>query len=103
MYNGLGTCCSSLLIIAHHQTRYYPPMRTNAHKTNYAPNPRPKLSHGAHTQPKFRTKFHTPKLHIVQEIGKKLYSGKIRENMTKSVKNAKKELHVYTHSSIERI
>jgi hypothetical protein len=78
-------------------------MRTNAHKTNYAPNPRPKLPPGAHTQPKFRSKFRTPKLHIVQKIGTKLYSGKIRENMTKLAKNAKKELHVYTHSSIERI
>jgi hypothetical protein len=65
-------------------------MHTNAHKTNYAPNPRPQLSPGAHTQPKFRPKSHTPKLHIVQEIGKKLYSGKIRENLTKSAKNTKK-------------
>jgi hypothetical protein len=78
-YTGLGACCSSLLIITHHHARYYPLMRTNAHENNYAPNSRPKLPPGAHTQPKFRPKFRTPKLHIVQKIGKNFIRAKFAE------------------------
>jgi hypothetical protein len=89
MYIGLGTC-------------YYPPMRTNAHNTNYTPNSRPKLPLGTHTQSKFLPKSHTPKLHIVQAIGKKLYSGKIRENMTKSAKKTQKKRAACSHTQLNR-